>query len=158
MKTKIDTSTVKLVGLDRLRAKWGLTQSDIYGKNRRGKLGEPDWRVARTPKRPKGVGVWLAERFGDEPGDVDTTPYEGELPPLVGMEEIAAALDIQRHSVEIIRSRGRQDISAPEPYDTIGQTPVWWIDPWVDFARATRRPIYLDRLAEHHQRMDQAST
>lgn len=151
--SKIDTSSVELIGLDGVIALWGQTRGKVYSAARRGKYGEPDWRVARTDKRPKGVPVWLAVRFG-EPDEVDTTPYPGELPPLLGLEEIAVCMGMQRHTVEIMRTRGRKDIKTPEPYAMIGQTPVWWAGPWIDFAAATYRPFYLDRLAEHHARMD----
>jgi hypothetical protein len=151
--TLINTATVQLIGLDGLAKKWGLTQSGIYSQARRGKLGEPDWRVAMTGKAPKGVPVWISARFGEHKGEVDLTPYLGELPELLGLEEVAVCMGVQRHTVETMRSRGRQDIKAPEPYDKIGQTPVWWADAWQEFARLTWRPFDLDRLAEHRARL-----
>ncbi|MEV0822560.1 hypothetical protein [Nonomuraea rubra] len=158
MITAIDPATVELIGLDGLRRKWGLTQSGIYSQGRRGKLGEPDWRVAVTPKSPKGVPVWLAVRFGEQAGEVDLTPYPGELPALLGLEEVAVCMDVKRHTVETMRTRGRKDIATPEPYTTIGQTPVWWADAWRTFADATRRPFDLDRLAEYRRALAVSAT
>lgn len=152
IKAPIDTNTVALIGLDGISKLWDQDRSRVYTDARRGRYGNPDWRVAVTAKRPRGVPVWLADRFGD-PGDVDTTPYPGELPPLLGIEDIAVCMGMQRHTVEVMRGRGRKDVKAPEPYAVIGQTPVWWPDPWVEFARATYRPFYLDRLAEHRARL-----
>lgn len=149
IQAEIDTATVELVGVDGIAALWNKPRSGIYSAASRGKYGEPDWRVAVTPKRPKGVAVWLATRFGP-PGEVDLTPYAGTLPPLLGMEEVGVCMGIQRHSVEMLRFRDDDhNVATPEPYATIGQTPVWWSDGWADFCRATNRPFYLDRLAEH---------
>ena len=141
----IDTATVELIGLDGIVERWQQGQSAVYSKARRGKFGDPDWVVAVPRKGGKGVPVWLAERFGG-PNEVDTTPYEGELPILLGLEEVAVCMGVLRHTVETMRTRGRKDIKTPAPYALIGRTPVWWPESWQEFARLTGRPFDLALL------------
>ncbi|MBP2703547.1 hypothetical protein JOL79_07005 [Microbispora sp. RL4-1S] len=134
----------ELIGLGGIAALWGKTREAVYSMNRRGKFGEPDWYVGVTAEGDA-VPVWLAERFGQATGEVDTATREG-LPDLVGMEEIAVGLDVQRRTVEQMRARGRKDIPTPQPYTLVGRTPVWWAESWQEFARLTGRPWSLTRL------------
>lgn len=144
---EIDTRTVRLIGLGGIVKLWKQPPTTVYSKWDRGKLTPPDWVVAVPPDKglDDGVPVWLAARFGTEPDVIDETVVTN-LPRLVGMDEIAVCMDVQRRTVETMRSRGRQDVAAPEPYDRIGKTPVWWAAVWKDFARLTGRPWDLNRL------------
>lgn len=144
---EIDTTTVRLIGLGGIVDLWKQPRPTVYSKWARGKLTDPDWVVAVPAGKSlnDGVPVWLAGRFTDEPDVIDESVV-ANLPRLVGMDEIAVCMDVQRRTVEAMRSRGRQDVAAPEPYDRIGKTPVWWAAAWKDFARLTGRPFDLNRL------------
>lgn len=144
---EIDTATVRLISLGGIAELWKQPRPTIYSKWARGKLIAPDWLVAVPAGKSldEGVPVWLADRFTDEPDVIDGTVVEG-LPRLIGMDEVAVCMDVQRRTVEAMRSRGRQDVIAPEPYERLGRTPVWWAAAWQEFARLTGRPFDLNRL------------
>lgn len=142
----IDIDTVRLAGVDDVIAKWGIARSKAYADKRRLKWGPPDWTVT-------GIGVWLADRFGDEPGDVDLTRIDRDaLPPLLGIHEVATCFDVTVRTVETMRTRGRQDVKTPDPYAVIGRTPVWWPPTWEEFARLTGRRFDVRRLPPQSQR------
>lgn len=144
--TDIDIRTVRLAGIGDVIARWNIPRHRAHRDMRSGKWGPPDWTVT-------GTHVWLADRFGDQPGEVDLTRIDRDaLPQLLGHREIAQCFALSVRAVETMRARGRQDIRTPEPYAVIGQTPVWWPPAWEEFARLTGRKFDITRLPPQSQR------
>lgn len=144
--TDIDTATVQLVGPTEVAAKWGVDRDMAYSAKRRLKWGPPDWIAS-------GAHVWLADRFGDKPREVDLTPIDRDaLPPLLGLEELAICFGVAYSTMANMRKRLRQDVKPPQPYTLIGGKPVWWAPAWTDYVRITGRKFDLNRLPPQSQR------
>lgn len=54
---------------------------------------------------------------------------------LVGTEEIADLLEVERRTVNVWKQRGR----LPDPYATISGTPIWLRGDVIAWAKATNR-------------------
>ncbi|GAA2685538.1 hypothetical protein [Nonomuraea recticatena] len=91
------------------------------------KLPDADAVVSGTP-------VWLKARW--------TSPGEPlpELPPVVGVKEVGTMFDVDPETVTIWFRRKN---GAPEAEWKVGQTRIWTIPPWEEFAKRTGRPIAL---------------
>ncbi|MFI9591243.1 hypothetical protein [Nonomuraea sp. NPDC052265] len=120
----------ELVGQLDLSKMLGESINTIHSWRHRGdhdKLPPPDAVVSGTP-------VWLKARW-DNPGQ----PLP-ELPPVVGVKEVAKMFDVDSDTVSIWFRRNN---GAPEAEWKVGRMRIWTIPPWEEFARKTGRPITL---------------